>query len=69
VHLVGVIIRIYHDARSPERQKKWFRLTKYYRFVTELSIKHNDVVVIKHPVFGEFYPDYNLEATNRYMIS
>ena len=22
VHLVGFIIRIYHDARSPERQKK-----------------------------------------------
>jgi len=23
VHLVGFIIRIYHDARSPERQKKF----------------------------------------------
>jgi len=23
VHLVGFIIRIYHDARSPERQKQW----------------------------------------------
>ena len=22
MHLVGFIIRIYHDARSPERQKK-----------------------------------------------
>jgi len=22
VHLVGFIIRIYHDARSPERQKR-----------------------------------------------
>jgi len=22
LHLVGFIIRIYHDARSPERQKK-----------------------------------------------
>jgi len=22
VHLVGVIMRIYHDARSPERQKR-----------------------------------------------
>jgi len=23
VHLVGFVIRIYHDARSPERQKKY----------------------------------------------
>ena len=23
VHLVGFIIRIYHDARSPERQKRY----------------------------------------------
>jgi len=23
VHIVGVIIRIYHDARSPERQEKF----------------------------------------------
>jgi hypothetical protein len=29
VHLVGFIIRIYHDARSPERQ---IRLFKYYAF-------------------------------------
>jgi len=26
VHLVGFIIRIYHDARSPERQKKKLNL-------------------------------------------
>jgi len=24
VHLVGFIIKIYHDARSPERQIKWY---------------------------------------------
>ena len=26
VHLVGFILRIYHDARSPERQKIWCRV-------------------------------------------
>ena len=33
VHLVGFIIRIYHDARSPERQKKtcrwWVRVVDF----------------------------------------
>jgi len=32
VHLVGFIVRIYHDARPPERQ---IRLFKYYAFDSE----------------------------------
>jgi uncharacterized Fe-S cluster-containing MiaB family protein len=36
VHLVGVIIRIYHDARSSERQKMLiilFYYTCYYSYI------------------------------------
>ena len=29
VHLVGFIIRIYHDARSPERQKRYLFSERY----------------------------------------
>jgi hypothetical protein len=32
-------------------------------------MKHNGVMSIKRPVFGEVYTDYNLGATNLFMIS
>ena len=33
VHLGGFIIRMYHDARSPERQiKKYIHFLKYVRY-------------------------------------
>jgi hypothetical protein len=44
------------------------RLTKYYWFVAERSIKHNGVIRIKRLVFGEVDTDYNLGATNRCMM-
>jgi len=37
VHLVGFIIRIYHEARSPERQKMWFNVcTRFMLYRTLL---------------------------------
>jgi len=32
VHLVGFIIKIYHDGRSPERQKPTLSVTKTNRY-------------------------------------
>jgi len=33
VHLVGFVIRIYHDARSPERQKNLYDIPVYNCYV------------------------------------
>jgi len=41
VHLVGFIIRIYHDARSPERQKR--KVKSSMCSIKQLAVKVYDV--------------------------
>jgi len=40
VHLVGFIIRIYHDAGSPERQKKKLLFKHAGQLVHKLTVYH-----------------------------
>ena len=45
MHLVGFIIRIYHDARSPERQKKKKNIYIYiyiYIYICDYSKKKDN---------------------------
>jgi len=48
VHLVGLIIRIYHDARSPETQTLYFFQKKPKTVSTGESILFN---IYSHPIF------------------
>ena len=47
MHLVGFVIRIYHDARSPERQ-----MTQYVPFILSLdatSLSHGKLASLSTP--------------------
>ena len=45
MHLVGFIIRIYHDVRSPERQKRLFTYTA--KTVISVRFLQNEVCVLR----------------------
>ena len=47
MHLVGFIIRIYHDARSPERQI----LTKFTTVRHLVNFRQTNPVTPRHPVY------------------
>jgi len=43
VHLVGFIIRIYHDARSPERQKQMSLSHDCSKNIAEVKVNGRDL--------------------------
>ena len=75
LHLVGFIIRIYHDARSPERQihQYTFVIVSHSVLVTMRNISDQGVEKIKtHFMFHNFFfsPENHVvyEVMWRYMI-
>ena len=51
MHLVGFIVRIYHDARSPERQIHKITVLRYWHYITVQRCRYKFVAVYTYCVY------------------